>query len=208
MSVGVKITHHPEILKKKAYQLGGGQQFAKLLVASPNGLADTKMIGNNHAQCSVDFLAEKGVDFVRVNPKPLKAHRCLPFEEDTITYLTLDNAAQLVLTGPLTGCHIYVAQGGGSTTIMHVNWNKTATDTAAGKLANSNKKLQLATSLAAVLPGAPPITNQLVYNPTANHKDYFGYLAFVVGSRKTTTSPWVFHVCGMAGPKDTIFKQF
>ncbi|MDH6083611.1 hypothetical protein [Umezakia ovalisporum] len=50
--------------------------------------------------------------------------RILPWEEDKITYCSLDNEAKWFFTGPLTGCHIYVGYDNDNTPfIFHANAN-------------------------------------------------------------------------------------
>jgi hypothetical protein len=212
MSQGANIRNNPNILMAHDYQMDGGGQFANSLVPSPLGVAHCKEISNGNAQCRVDFSPIRGIDFVRVNPQAQKAHRCLPYEENGLTYLTLDANAQLVLSGPINGCHIYVAQNpGGPITVMHVNWNKITTDTDAGITNNRNQKFALANALRLALPGAPPFTNRLFYHPTGLAISYKDYLGFAVCRKAAHGGPWEFYVYGIGGPRGgppRILRQF
>ncbi len=210
MSQGANVRNDPNILMAKDYQIDGGGQFANFLVPCPLGLPNSKEISNVNAQCSVDFVVNGGINFVRVNPKPLKAHRYLPYEQNGLTYMTLDANARLVLSGPINGCHIYVAQAaGGAVTIMHVNWNQIATNTPAGVTANRAKKLSLANTLRQALPGAPPFTNVLVYQPEPLIVDYNTYLGFAVCRKTAHGGPWEFFVYGIGGIGPArILRQF
>ncbi|MEU3183840.1 hypothetical protein ABZ707_06430 [Streptomyces sp. NPDC006923] len=49
--------------------------------------------------------------------------RYLPDAADALTQMTLDAAAEWVFTGPLSGCHVYVATVAGATVLYHVNDN-------------------------------------------------------------------------------------
>jgi hypothetical protein len=209
MSKGMQLLSNPNILMNKSYQIDGGGQFAATLVPSPHGMANSKEISNANAQCSVDFTNTAGIDFVRVNPKPLKAHRYLPYEQNGLTYLTLDAGARLFLTGPINGCHIFVTQGpAGGVTVMHVNWNQIATNTPAGVIANRNQKFLLANNLRTAM-GAPAFSNVLVYQPEPLVVDYHSYLGFAVGRKKTHAAPWEFFVYGIGGlGAPRILRQF
>jgi hypothetical protein len=209
MSQGSNIRNNPNILMAKDYQIDGGGQFANSLVPCPLGVANAKEISNANAQCSVDFAVLTGINFVRVDPKPLKAHRYLPYEQNGLTYLTLDAGARLVLSGPINGCHIFVAQAGGVVTIMHVNWNQIATNTPAGVIANRNQKFALANALRQQLPGGAAFTNVLVYQPEPLVVDYYSYLGFLVARKTAHNGPWDFFVYGIGGNgPPRILRQF
>jgi hypothetical protein len=208
MSKGSVIRNNPRVLLSKDYQLDGGGQFANFLAPSPFGLAHSKEISNTNAQCSVDYTNLPGADFVRVNPAPLKAHRYLPYEQDGLTYITLDGAARLFLTGPINGCHIFVTPTAAGLTVMHVNWNQIATTTPAGVIANRNQKFALANALRTAMGGAA-FTNVLVYQPQAFVVDYHSYLGFVVGRKRGHGGPWDFYVYGIGGNgPPRILRQF
>jgi hypothetical protein len=52
--------------------------------------------------------------------------RYLPWAPDMTTFMRLDSAGsdKLFFTGPLQGCHIYVARQGATWYVVHVNYNK------------------------------------------------------------------------------------
>lgn len=51
--------------------------------------------------------------------------RYLPWAENMTTFMRLDTATEkLFFTGPLQGCHIYVARAGTGWYVVHVNYNK------------------------------------------------------------------------------------
>jgi hypothetical protein len=208
MSQGANLCANPNILTAQEYQMDGGGQFARKLVPCPHGLANSKRISNSNAQCSVDFIYNGGIHFVRVNPRSMKAYRYLPYEQNGLTYITLNAGARLVLSGPINGCHIYVAQAGGVVTIMHVNWNQIPTDTPLNIAANSAQKLALANALRLALPGQPPMTNTLVYQPAAGVVDYHGYLGFLVARKTAHGGPWEFYVYGIGGNPSPMIQQF
>jgi hypothetical protein len=211
MSFGTKLCNNPNILMAKDYQIDGGGQFANSLVAHGGGLATTKEISDANASCSVDALVNGGINFVRVDPKGHKPHRYLPYEQNGLTFVTLGAGARLLLSGPINGCHIYVVQNaGGPVTVMHVNWNNIPTNNPANILLNSAYKLGLANALRATLPGAPPITNTLLYQPAHGTTDYHQYLGFVVGRKTGHAAPWNWWVYGIGGPlaAPTILRAF
>lgn len=47
----------------------------------------------------------------------------LPYIENKLTYMKLDDTADFVITGPLNGCSVYVATAGSDTYLFHVNDN-------------------------------------------------------------------------------------
>lgn len=97
----------------------------------------------------------------------------LPFKEDTTTHLTLSTTSRWFFTGPLEGCHVYVATGGGPPVVIHANANAT------GGLSNAAVKNSQSQHVAAGLPGYI-ITKTLVaddYKPGNGDP----YRAFVFG---------------------------
>jgi hypothetical protein len=81
--------------------------------------------------------------------------RYLPYQEDKLTYLQLDAAAQWVFTGPIEGCFVYVITNGGNTYLFHVNANAVA---AGGNALAKDTKLRA--TLNALVPGGV-ITHRL-----------------------------------------------
>jgi hypothetical protein len=50
--------------------------------------------------------------------------RVLPWKQDCLTYMKLDDSARFFLTGPIEGCYIYVARSPiGAVYVFHVNAN-------------------------------------------------------------------------------------
>jgi hypothetical protein len=218
MSAGTQLSMNPNLLLKKNYQIDGGGQFQQQPRLTPIGdPANAFNIDAANAQCSVDFTYLRGINFIRVNPSAEKPYRFLPFVPDGVTCLQLDAGAQLVLTGPLSGCHIYVAQQGANTILLHSNSNSTAATPAL----NTENKLAFAQgALRAHYPGAA-ITNTLVYNPAPRAVDYFGYLGFVLGCKpkfgislkkqswtgSTGATDWRFYVYGV-NAAGNILREF
>ncbi len=95
--------------------------------------------------------------------------RYLPWKANTVTYMTIDAAAQTFFTGPLSGCSIFVGQAGGQWTVFHANRNN------AGGVNNSAIKASMTTDVITRLPAAIPIRHSAIYQ-----RDYHD-LGFVFG---------------------------
>jgi len=101
--------------------------------------------------------------------------RVLPWGPDATTYMQLDNAAELWLTGPLSGCNIYAVGNGRNIWVIHANSNANAANVAL----NNNVKRTSALNFANTLGGANPLWSHL-------ERGAAGYngLGFVFGRRK------------------------
>lgn len=106
--------------------------------------------------------------------------RFLPWNPNTVTYMTLDAGAQTFFTGPLSGCSIFVGQAGGQWTIFHANRNN------AGGVGNSAMKASMTTDVITRLPAPIPIQHSAIYQ-----RDYHD-LGFVFGQIKG--GQWKFYV--------------
>jgi hypothetical protein len=179
---------NPNLLTSRNYQLDGGGQFQRFLTPCP-GVADAFVTSQANAQCSVDF---SGQSTIRVNPSTVKAYRFLPYREGNngaaCTYTELDANAQLVLTGPLSGCFIYVAKLGARTILFHCNANGIANPAlnAQAKIAKIdaviNQQFNGAATVARLVfdtnvAGLPALAGG------ARYTGYSGYLSFVAGCK-------------------------
>ena len=219
MSAGTQISMNPNLLTSRNYQLDGGGQFQRLLTPSP-GIADAFVISQANAQCTVDFVEQTSI---RVNPSNVKAYRFLPYKEGNngaaCTYTELDANAQLVLTGPLSGCFVYVAKLGARTILFHCNANGIANPAlnAQAKIAKIDAVIQSNISMARPLSPASSGMRTAQDCPAlaggAHYTDYDGYLSFVVGCKPRAgislkmrswtgsmgADDWTFYVFGYNG---------
>lgn len=196
MSAGTKLSLDPHLLLNKRYQLETTYQFVGDLVNPPAPLHQptTKMMPTAAAVCSVDFNPTK--DLLTLGKKPGKRYRFLPFLPNHCTYLQLDDQATLFLTGPISGCHIFVGGPAATPVVMHCNWNQNPDPTV-----NAPTKQAMAVAvLNHCHPGAT-ITHTLTYGK------YQGNLAFVIGCRPGAAGPWKFYVYGFNGDAQML-KQF
>jgi hypothetical protein len=144
-----------------------------------------RVMPNVQAQCSMDFqTAAHGFRRIRVNPDPVKPYRFLPFTPGHSAFidLTNDQGAQLVLTGPLSGCSVFVARDGGRTIFMHLNGEA---DQEGGADPARHWQLATATLRAANMPNGH-ITNGTVQQAIGQLTGYTAYgdrATFVVGCK-------------------------
>jgi hypothetical protein len=212
MSAGTQISMNPNLLTSRNYQLDGGGQFQARLTASP-GVADAYVISQANAQCTVDFQDRSSI---RVNPSNVKAYRFLPYREGNngaaCTYTELDANAQLVLTGPLSGCFIYVAKLGARTILFHCNANGIVNPglNAQAKIAKIDAVINQHFNGAATVARLVWDANGPGLPGGVNYTDYNGYLSFVVGCKpragislkmrswtgSTGADDWTFYVFG------------
>jgi hypothetical protein len=164
MSAGTQLSMNPRLLLGNNYILDGGGQFQQRLVGGGN----VRTITTANAACSANFANQFGQQAIRVNPNPNKPYRFLPYQENTCTVLQLDAAAQLLLTGPLTGCHVYVGGPVATPSVCHVNRNDLG-------MGATNAAAKRTMALGAL--GAAGFTFRL----EADH--YTGYIGFVVGCK-------------------------
>ncbi|MEW2548202.1 hypothetical protein AB0910_20950 [Streptomyces sp. NPDC047002] len=82
--------------------------------------------------------------------------RYLPDAPNALTQMALDPAAEWVFTGPLSGCHVYVATVAGATVLYHVNDNTSADDIPANKRIKDRR-------LKNVLPAGALPTHRLIW---------------------------------------------
>jgi hypothetical protein len=109
----------------------------------------------------------------------------LPFKEDTTTFLPLDAGASWFFTGPLEGCHVYVATSpGGQPVVIHANANASSAAT------NARIKQDQANHVTGGLVGGYAITKTLTaadYKPANTDP----YRAFVFG---VNNGGWTFYM--------------
>jgi WD40 repeat protein len=187
MSAGTKLSLDPYLLMNKNYQLETTHMFGDHLVDPPPqlNLKEVQEMPGNKAVCSVDFNPTK--DLLTLGSKPGKRYRYLPFLPNFCTYLKLDAQASLVITGPISGCHIFVGGPADTPILMHCNWNKNPNPTV-----NSPQKLAMATTVLNHFYPNSAVTNTLTYNK------YQGNLSFVIGCRPGSAGPWRFYVYGFS----------
>jgi len=110
--------------------------------------------------------------------------RFLPWKANTVTYMTLDNAATTFFTGPINGCSIYLGGAGGTWWAFHANRNNIGAH-------NAGVKATMTDNVRALLPVAVPVTHSVVYQHDYND------LGFVCG--KIKHGQWRFYVVDMHG---------
>lgn len=72
----------------------------------------------------------------------------LPWREDTCTATTLFSSADIFLTGPLSGCNIYIGEKTGYwPLVLHANSNKNAEDKTANLIAKDTDAINIATKM-------------------------------------------------------------
>jgi hypothetical protein len=125
--------------------------------------------------------------------------RYLPWEPDRCTYVRLDAAAELIFTGPLSGCNIYVAGPKTAPVLFHANSNTNAADAASN---NADKQTMALNLLAANVLGLAPSTTIAGKLERAVYSG--NYLGFVVGRKKGTD--WEFYFNG-TGADSTVLKR-
>jgi hypothetical protein len=179
---------------------GGGIAKFRESLAPASGLNNTWRISWAQAQCSVDETG--GMVSVRQNAQ--KPYGFLPWQENGATYLPIpgDVGAQLVLTGPLTGCTVWAFQAdgkraiGGSaaiwTVLVHANANASTGQptpwTSMSELQKDNNmtaKKQMVDAIKARYSGAIDVA-RLVYANTPGvigATTYEGYTGFVLGCK-------------------------
>lgn len=111
----------------------------------------------------------------------------LPYRDNAITMMSIPMEARWFFTGPLQGCHVYIASNGMQMAALHVNMNRetdpVANDTAKGRLRDS--------ALAQYYPGYTVISSLSAgeYRPPGGDP----YEAFVIG-HANAPGDWKFYV--------------
>ncbi len=127
--------------------------------------------------------------------------RYLPWQPDRCVYTRLDDAAEIVFTGPLTGCNIYVCGPRTDPVFFHTNSNTSADDVTAN---NNDKRTMTLNLLAANVLGLNPGTN---LGGKLERATYSGaYLGFVVGVK--TGTDWAFYFNGIGAGTSTLRRIF
>jgi hypothetical protein len=144
---------------------------------------------------SATRLPGQPVHEIRLTKNAADQHvRYLPDQANQLTVMQLDGAAQWVFTGPLSGCHIYVATLGGNTLLFHLNDNTSLENVGENKVAKDRR-------LKHALPGGAVITHRLTRPLYSN--TLLPYQAFAYG--RNTGAGWAFwyHTVFLDGPDTT-----
>ena len=184
MSVGSLISMNPGWLLTRHVYLAGNPNFQPHLAAAP-GLANTETIvaANTQTSCDLD-----NFNTIQCAPNGQKAYSFLPWRPGGVTYTAIPAGCQLILTGPLSACHICAFEQGGTTYLVHANANagvEWANMTAPQKLVNMATKENAITAIMALFPGAVDV-GHLTYAATPlapGAVTYEGYMGFVIGCR-------------------------
>lgn len=184
MSVGSLISMNPGWLLSRHFYLGGNPAFQPSLAAAA-GLPNTETIvaANTQTSCDLD-------DFNTIvcQPNGQKAYSFLPWRPGGVTYCEVPAGCQLIMTGPLSACHICAFESGGTTYLVHANANGAkgwADMSGAEKLANMATKENAITAIKNHIGGAVEI-GHLAYADTPlapGATTYEGYMGFVLGCK-------------------------
>lgn len=123
--------------------------------------------------------------------------RYLPWQPDRCVYTRLDDAAEIIFTGPLTGCNIYVCGPRTDPVLFHTNSNASGDDLDAN---NNDKRTMTLNLLTANVLGLDAGT---VLGGKLERATYSGtYLGFVVGIK--TGTDWAFYFNGIGAGTSTL----
>lgn len=111
--------------------------------------------------------------------------RYLDYTADGLTTFAIDDAARVILTGPLTGCFVAVGRGYGNTYLFHVNENKTKNDV------NQNKINKIAMLRQAQMGYWSCQLEQLLIS--TDYRTDGAYQAFVFGVKESGEWKFYFH---------------
>jgi hypothetical protein len=119
-------------------------------------------------------------------------YQLLPYEENKLTYTKVSDKAKAFLTGPLSGCHVYVAKKGGEWYVFHVNAN--------GNNASFDENVQQKRKMfldAALQLGITPSGSGCVERQQYSHqKGYPVVGALVFGFEDSAHNTWRFFFSG------------